>query len=228
MTEYGGITRDGLFLLADNRFRNSKPYYEEHKEAIKSLVTVPMRRLAAIIGEDMVKIDPLMNLVPAKMVSRVRRDSRFTRDKTLYRENMWITFMRPKNERRFSPCAYFEITPRDYSAGIGFYDAEPELMRVFRSSLRENPREFSAAAAACEKVGAVPRVRKYKRGFGGSPQGLEEYYNCKKFFFVYASQNLDDLADGAIVKIIRKVFAGYVPLYRFLLGVSDRYYSKEE
>ena len=29
---YDGITRDSLFLLADNRFRDSKAYYEEHKE----------------------------------------------------------------------------------------------------------------------------------------------------------------------------------------------------
>ena len=34
--EYNGITLDSLFLLAENRFRDSKPFYEEHKEQLKA------------------------------------------------------------------------------------------------------------------------------------------------------------------------------------------------
>ena len=93
---YDGITRNSLFLLADNRFRDSKAYYEEHKEEIKSGVTIPMRQIAGVIGEELLSVDPLMNTIPTKMVSRVRRDTRYTKDKSLYRENMWIMFMRPK------------------------------------------------------------------------------------------------------------------------------------
>ena len=68
--EYKGITPEALFLLADNRFRNSKEYYESRKEEIKSGVT------------------ELMNTIPTRMVSRVRRDTRYTNDKSLYRDNM--------------------------------------------------------------------------------------------------------------------------------------------
>ena len=44
--DFKGITRDALFMMADNRFRNSKAYYDEHKEELKAKMTVPMRQIA--------------------------------------------------------------------------------------------------------------------------------------------------------------------------------------
>ena len=88
--EYKGITPEALFLLADNRFRNSKEYYESRKQEIKSGVTEPMRQLAGLIGGELLSVDPLMNTIPTRMVSRVRRDTRYTNDKSIYRDNMWI------------------------------------------------------------------------------------------------------------------------------------------
>ena len=57
--EYKGITPEALFLLADNRFRNSKEYYESRKEEIKSGVTEPMRQLAGLIGGELLSVHPL-------------------------------------------------------------------------------------------------------------------------------------------------------------------------
>ena len=226
--KYDGITRESLFLLADNRFRDSKAYYEEHKEAIKSGITVPMRQIAGIIGEELASVDPLMNTIPTKMVSRVRRDTRYTKDKSLYRENMWIMFMRPKHDWQGYPCFWFEVTPREYSMGIGFYGDESSLLETFRKNLRERPDEFRRAAENCVKSGSVFFNRKYKRPFPGCPEGLEEYYNAKDVGFISFSGNLDDLKDEKIIEIIRGHFKAYTPMYKFLLSVSDEYFSKEE
>ncbi|MBQ2847413.1 MAG: DUF2461 domain-containing protein [Clostridia bacterium] len=226
--EYKGITRDALFLLADNRFRDSKAYYEEHKEEIKSGVTIPMRQIAGIIGEELLAIDPLMNTIPTKMVSRVRRDTRYTKDKSLYRENMWIMFMRPKHDWVGYPCMWFEVTPREYSLGVGFYGDELGLLETFRKNLRERPEEFKKAADLCKKSGSVFFKRQYKRPFPGCPDGLEEYYNAKDVGFISFSGDLDDLKDEKIIEIIRSTFKAYSPIYKFLLSVSDEYFSKGE
>lgn len=225
---YSGITREALFMLADNRFRDSKAYYEEHKEQIKSGVTEPMRQIAGIIGEELLAIDPLMNTIPTKMVSRVRRDTRYTKDKSLYRENMWIMFMRPKHEWRGYPCMWFEVTPREYSMGIGFYGDEPGLLETFRKNLRERPEEFRKAAEKCKLTGSYFMKRQYKRPFADCPEGLEEYYNAKDVGFISFSAQLEDLEDEKIIEIIRGTFKAYSPMYKFLLSVSDEYFSKGE
>lgn len=115
MSDYKGITQDTLFLMQLNRFNDSKAFYEENKEKIKANMTVPMRQIAASLSDMMLDIDPFMNTVPTKMVSRVRRDTRYTHDKHLYRENMWIMFMRPKKEWHMYPCMWFEVTPGAWS-----------------------------------------------------------------------------------------------------------------
>lgn len=222
--EYKGITGDALFLMADNRFRDSKEYYEEHKEQIKASMTVPMRQLAEIIGTELLAVDPLMNTVPSKMVSRVRRDTRFTRDKSLYRENMWIMFMRPKQDWHCYPCMWFEVTPREYSLGVGFFGNEPRLMELFRKALRENPSDFLKAAEKCKKAGAKLSADKYKRSYADCPEGLGEYYNCKELYFIAFSEKLDDLEDNRIVETMRKTYKAFAPMYKFLLGVSDEYF----
>ena len=226
--EYKGITPEALFLLADNRFRNSKEYYDSRKEEIKATVTEPMRQLAGLIGGELLSLDPLMNTVPTRMVSRVRRDTRYTNDKSLYRDNMWIMFMRPKHEWRGYPCMWFEVTQSAYSLGVGFFGSEPGLMQLFRKALRERSGEFLAAAAECASAGAVLSADRYKRMPADCPSGLEQFYGCKQMYFIKFSDRLDDLGDERIIQIMRDTYKAYSPMYKFLLNVSDEYYSSNE
>ena len=48
MSNFQGIAPDGMFLLAENRFHDSKSYYEEHKPQIKAQVLDPLRSLGRI------------------------------------------------------------------------------------------------------------------------------------------------------------------------------------
>ena len=53
----------------------------------------------------------------SRMVSRVRRDTRYTKDKTLYRANMWLFFRRARRERESVPAYYFELHPEYWAFG---------------------------------------------------------------------------------------------------------------
>ena len=55
--EYRGISPDILFLADQNRFENSKAFYEEHKQELKEGFTVPMRQIAASLTEQMYLLD---------------------------------------------------------------------------------------------------------------------------------------------------------------------------
>ncbi len=226
--EYNGISRDTLFLLADNRFRNSKDFYEEHKEEIKAGIIIPLRQIAGIIGEDMIKLDPLMNTNPVRMVSRVRRDNRYTKDKSLYRDNLWVMFMRDKHKWQNYPCFWFEVTQETYNIGIGIFGDDRGVMDCLRKNIRENTDEFKKAVTKCEKTGALLYGDSYKRMPEGCPRGMEPYYNKKHFGFIAFSGDLDDLANENIIDIIRGYYKAYSPLYTFLLKVADEYFSEGE
>ena len=226
--EYDGISRDSLFLLADNRFRNSREFYEEHKQQIKDGVTVPMRQIAGIIGSELSELDPFMVTNPVKMVSRIRRDTRYTKDKSLYREHAWAMFMRDKRQWEGYPCFWFEVTPQNYSLGVGIFGASSSLMHNFRKAIRERTDEFSDAVHGCELTGALLHGSSYKRMPAGCPEGMEDYYGMKSFGYIVYSDELDDLADEKIIEILKGYYSAFSPLYKFLLSVADETFQAYE
>ena len=94
-------------MLQLNRLQNSKDFYEEHKEEIKQKVILPFHELIAQMTPAMLEIDAQFVVTPSRMVSRVRRDTRYTKDKTLYRSNMWMFFRRKRQEHESVPCSVF-------------------------------------------------------------------------------------------------------------------------
>lgn len=226
MFVYDGITAEGRLLLAENRFRDSKDFYEANKERIKVLAVTPMRQIAAALGEELVALDPLMETDPVRMVSRVRRDTRFTKDQHLYRENLWIMFMRSKHEWPHYPCMWFEFTPGGYSLGIGLFYQTPALLEFWRKAIREDPEGFKEAVASCEKAGAVIEPNCYKRPKEGCPEGLEKYYNCKDVYFIIASDKTSDLEDDTIIKKLKSYYKAFAPMYKFMLGASDAFVQR--
>ncbi len=224
MVKYDGITEEAFWLLAQNRFHNSKDYYEANKEDIKRLAINPMRQIAASLAPDMLKIDPRMNLNPVKMVSRIRRDTRFTRDKTLYRENVWIMFMRPKIEWPLYPCMWFEISPKEYSYGVGHFETTPSLMETYRGFLIEHREEFLDAVKKAKKTKAVFYADYYKKPVDGSvPDDLQTYWSVKNMGFITRSTDKKALENDAVIQQLRTAYKNFSPMYDFFRKASDAY-----
>ena len=90
---FQGITSDMLLLLEMNRFHNNKTFYEEHKKEINEGVRKQMGALTLDLAESLYAIDANMDVNP-KRVSRIRRDTRFTKDKTKNERTIlsWLKF----------------------------------------------------------------------------------------------------------------------------------------
>ncbi len=219
---YRGITPDALWLLAENRFHNSKEFYESKKTAIKEQVLLPMQQIGAALADSMEKIDPKISVIPSRMVSRIRRDTRFTKDKTLYREHVWITFMRPKQEFPFSPAFWFEVTPQGYTFGVGYYCTTPQLMQAYRAAMLEDPTAFRRAVRKAERLGFAFGGESYKKEKPGPvPEDLRAYYNRKDAYICRENVSLAPLADTGIINELREGFQALAPLYRFLLRAAS-------
>ena len=151
---FTGFSAAGIDLMQLNRLQNSKEFYEEHKDEIKRLMIQPFHELIAQMTPAMLEIDPQFVVVPSRMVSRVRRDTRYTKDKTLYRANMWMFFRRPRQERESVPCYYFEIHPEFWGFGCWGAWGTGEMEALREMILHED----ALFLAAREAVQACPQV----------------------------------------------------------------------
>lgn len=214
MTVFEGITADSLFLLAENRFQDSKAFYEEHKPAIKAGVIQPLRQLVATLMPAMLAVDPLIG----GNVSRVRRDNRYTHDKSLYRENMWITFMRDKRTWNWCVPAFFlDFSINHAEWGVGFYSATPTIMKSLRRIADTDPKRVIASIKAGEKAGFVLEGDPYVRPRSGPdvPDELRPLYDCR-WVAMTRTESPAMVADTELGTRLESGFAALAPFYKLL------------
>lgn len=220
---FDGFTPEALMLLAENRFHNSKAFYEEHKPALNALAVRPMRQIAQLIAPQMEALDPLMNLNPVRMVSRIRRDNRFTKDKSLYRANLWVTFARPKQSFPHAPCFWFEIRQDSYSYGLGYYHTTPALMEAYRRQVAYQPKAFEREVKKALKAGFTFEGDCYRREKEGDiPDRLKPYYNLKEIALIHYGTDFDVLRSDAILAELRAGYRALEGMYNFLLDAQAR------
>ncbi|MCL2107330.1 MAG: DUF2461 domain-containing protein [Oscillospiraceae bacterium] len=234
MLNYTGISPEGLLLFSENRFRDSKEFYDAHKEEIKRLVLEPMQQIVEALADDLRAIDGQLNLTPSRVISRVRRDTRFSREKHLYRDHAWCTLMRPKGDPKDRdapcwPCLWFEILAdkNAWDCGVAMSYANPNssYMRFFRERAAANPAVFLAAVEQAAAAGAEPRIEAFKRDQAppGAPQALKPYLNAKGFYFIHNNPRLELFRDAGIIDILREKYRAFAGMYQFFLESAEDY-----
>ena len=219
---YNGIKPEILFLAAQNRFENSRVFYEEHKQELKDGFTIPMRQIAAEIVPQIYAIDDQVMTDPVKMVSRFFRDTRYSKDKHLYRDNLWIMFMRNKHQWQQYPCMWFEVTQNYWSYGVGMFWVDATYLELYRKALIERPQEFLKAVEDAEKVGGMYCPEFYKKPKPGDPiPEIEPYYHVKDMHFIAQRTDFQTLESEKLIDELKEKYKGFSGLYSFLKSVSD-------
>ncbi len=149
---FSGFTPNSIKFFENLSANNNKDWFETHKGEYETHVLGPLRGLATALGPQAKAIDELVETAPAvnKTISRIYRDIRFSRDKTPYRTNAWVSFRRPKKQWAMVPEFYFYFTPEEYQFGMGFYAATPDFMERYRYSIDTHPEEFASIVAPFE------------------------------------------------------------------------------
>lgn len=219
MSQYEGIFPESLVLLAENRFQDSKAFYEENKPAIWRGVVEPLRHLVADMTPDMLAIDPMMS----GNISRVRRDNRFTKDKLMYRENMWIVFMRDKRAWDWCvPAFYMDFSLNGVEWGMGFYGVTPGIMKCLRRRAEANPERVIKAIRKAERAGFTLQGEPYARARStvDTPKELRVLYDCRSVGLGRVDAP-DMLTDTALAARLLKGFAALAPMYEILVEAME-------
>lgn len=140
-----------LDFLFENRLHDSREWFAQHKKEYQELVIQPLRQLVMDLSPTMLELDPEFNTEPKvdKTICRVWRDTRYTKDPSLYRDHMWILFKRGgRMHGTDHPGMYVEINQDGFSYGCGFYYASTAYMSCLRERILAGDGAFQAAQEA--------------------------------------------------------------------------------
>jgi TIGR02453 family protein len=222
---FNGFNDETRHFLVELKLNNSKPWYEANRERYTEYVLKPFQELVGALSGVMLDIDPLFEVTPKvdKTISRIYRDTRFSKDKSLYRDNVWITFKRPKKEWTDFPAFFFELFPGWYRYGMGYYSATRDSMDTFRKMIDEKPQNFLKAIAFFKKqeIYSIEGDR-YKRDIVTKAPEINEWYNRKNLFVVHNDKEIKNAFSSALVDELASGFQMLKPLYEYLCDVEDR------
>ncbi|KAA8996477.1 DUF2461 domain-containing protein [Affinibrenneria salicis] len=220
--QFNGFSQRGLTFLQQVRQENSKEWFEAHRDVYDDALLTPFRALVASLGLSMLQIDDQFEIRPAvgKTLSRLHRDTRFSRDKSRYRSQMWLTFKRPRKGWTDAPSYFFEIGPDFWRYGLGYYSASRNTMALFRETLRDNPRSFLRVADCLVGIFTL-EGESYKRPLIREQDArLASWYNRKSFAAIATSQQMETLFSARLIDVLSQGFTQLEPLYRYLMKIE--------
>jgi uncharacterized protein (TIGR02453 family) len=220
---FNGFTPESLTFFENLAANNNKTWFEDHRDNFEQSLMEPLKLLVSDLSGAMLAIDSELITIPKvdKTISRIYRDTRFSRNKSPYKTCLWITFKRRSPDWKNAPCFFFEISADGYRFGMGFYSATRETMNNLRRFIEAKPAEFrkGVAAFAAQDIFTLEGER-YKRPLDRAlPDDLQLWHNRKNVYFMcqrtvngrlFTRNISDDLSEG---------FGVLKPLYELLWRV---------
>ncbi len=222
--QFEGFSPKTIEFLINLGLNNNKAWYQEHKKEYNEYLLIPFQSLVISLKDFMLGIDRDFETAPLvdKTISRIYRDVRFSKDKSPYRSNMWLSFKKQVPDWKDSPVFFFELMPESYRYGMGFYQAESGTMANFRSHIDKHPDVFLKAISFFRSENPFELMGEdYKKILDKTktPE-IQKWYQKKNFYIVSIRKFDETLFSGELVKVLIKGFSLLIPLYQYLWKIK--------
>ena len=222
---FSGFSDETVRFLMDLKFHNNTEFFHQHHDRYVAFVQEPFYALIGELAPEMRKIDPAMEIRPYKCLSRIHRDTRFSKDKSPYRDHHWFLFRREAEPRERSLNFYFEFGPDRLSWGLGVWGENRELFDLFRKRMRADPKGVMSLLEEIDPAGKhlIPGLSCYRRMEVPPeiPEQLKPWYCIREMYISRNDADYQDAFSERLAPEVQKDFRSLSPLYRLLRGCAD-------
>ena len=222
---FTGFTDETIQFFLDLRFHNYTDYFHQQHDRYVENVQQLFYSLIEDLAPAMLSVDPRMEVRPYKCLSRIHRDTRFSKDKSPYRDHLWFLFRRAAEPREKSLFYYGEFGPDRLDWGLGIWGENREVMDMFRKRMEANP---DGIMAMIDDMDLPER----HLGLGGSwfkrmpvpeqiPDRLKRWYLSRDMYIGKVGPAYEWAFSDRLKTEMEKDFLAMAPLYQTLRGICD-------
>lgn len=217
---FTGFTDETVDFMWGIRFNNERTWFEAHKEVYLKEFYRPMKALGEELYEFVREKRPEYDLVCK--VSRIYRDARRLHGRGPYKDHLWFSIRQPAEEWVDKPTFWFELTPDDWSYGMGYWVSRPATMAKLRNRIDREP---AAMEALTRKLTSQTEfslnTADYKKLRSPAPSEiLEPWYKAKYFSIGHTEALTEDLFSRAIVDRLKTGYEFLLPYYDYFLTLN--------
>ena len=222
---FKGFSPETIQFFNDLKENNYKEWFDEHKSIYETEVLAPLKALVVSLSPVMHNIDPAFELRPQRAISRIYRDTRFSKNKEPYKTAMWFTFQRPvsRDDWKDYPGYFMEIAGDSYTLGMGLFMPKKKAMDAFREEVSYDAAEFQRVTQQTVfERGYQLGGEEYKRPLASD---LPEYFQQwiqRKGIYVYKTNPIgEELFSAKFVDQVSDDFQALEWLYNFMQESTD-------
>jgi len=137
---FSGFPPEGIQFMRNLARNNRREWFQPRKATFEEQVKQPMRQLVEAVNAAMARFAPEYVADPDKAIYRIYRDTRFSKDKTPYKDHIAASF-----PRRGSPEGagyYFAVSHKELAIGGGIYMPAPETLLAIRTHMADHHQDF--------------------------------------------------------------------------------------
>ena len=217
---FGGFPKETLEFLCGLRANNKKTWFDKHRSEYDDHLMGPAKEFVEAVGVKLKKIVPAIQAIPKVngSIFRINRDTRFSTDKTPYKDHLDMIFWEGDKKSTGSKM-FLRISPDKVYTGAGFHSGCPDLLKSFRNAVADEAsgKELASIAKKLRKKGLELEGQHYKRiprGFSDDgPAG--EFLLHDSLHIVYETDPAT-ACDSNFVDTCVKYWKGLMPFHRWL------------
>jgi uncharacterized protein (TIGR02453 family) len=152
-SRFPGFPPEALKFFRSLARNNNRDWFQPRKATFEEQVRLPMRELVEALNGSMKSFAPEYATDPAKAIYRIYRDTRFSKDKTPYKDHIAASFYRSGTGPHRYGGYYVHVSHKEAAVGGGVYMPEPDVLLAIRGHIAANHQKL-------RKILAAPAVRR--------------------------------------------------------------------
>ena len=225
---FTGFSRQMPTFFRAREKNNDRAWFVPRKALFEEQVRLPMVALVTLLNDRMRRMSPdHVAEEPARLLYRIYRDTRFSKDKTPYKTHIAATFPHRTLARHCGAGFYFEVSHKYVGVAGGIYMPGPEELLAIRTAIAKDPRGFLAVVENRRRqklFGALQgerlkRLPKPWQNHVGLPAA--EYLKFKQFYWwveLPAKTAMGPKLPGVLVRHFEAMVDGLTWFNRVLLA----------
>jgi len=130
---------------------NERDWFKANQDDFEGHVREPTFAFIRAMAPLLAKLSPRLQAVDKKVggsMMRIQRDTRFSKDKRPYNENISLRFLHEKASKDAAPGFYLRFTAKDLTLGVGVWRPEPPALKRIRDAVAADPAGWKKAVGA--------------------------------------------------------------------------------
>ena len=215
------FTKDFLKFTKELRKNNNRDWFNKNKTRFIEDVKEPFEVFVQAMIDEYRKVNPSIAVTPKECIFRIYRDTRFSKDKTPYKEHVSAIISPGGRKNMSTPGMYIQMNDIDVRLYSGVYKPDKDQLHKIRTAIASDLKGFKKLISKKAFIDTFGEIRGEKnkrlpKEFMEAAEVQPLIFN--KGFYYFASLDPNIVLEKNLPKTLMKHYKVAQPVSDFLMN----------